>query len=162
MDGMLSNFDKSFQMSKFDKDEFKRKVMDEKLFESLDWMPNAKRFLKCINTFDDINIEILSSLGAPKDKELQLEVCRQKKVWLDNVGLDNLYCNFVEHKGIKKRFATPKSILIDDTLQNVYDFNENYGIGLYYEDENFDENCKQFLNIMNKMQNQQDSSIYSV
>lgn len=138
LDGVLADFDKTFQMKKFDKEEFKRKVMDERLFESLDFMPNAINLLDTIisihENYSPLNIEILSSLGAPKDKILQQVVANQKRYWLESKGLSKYHTNFCIHKGLKKHFATPHSILIDDTPQNIFDFNECNGLGFLYED----------------------------
>lgn len=137
LDDVLADFDKTFQMDKFDRDEFKRKVMDERLFETLDFMPNAENLIRTLERYDDefgLNIEILSSLGAPNDRILQDVVANQKCNWLESKGLHHYSKNFTIHKGFKKLFATPKSILIDDCAQNIWDFDENHGHGFLYDD----------------------------
>jgi hypothetical protein len=143
MDGVLCDFAKAYKtLFNEDKENFDRDLFNKFIsmdgFKNLDLMPNAR---KLINHLEDMNniwgitVEILSSVGRADNIK---SACHQKLMWLRN---QDIYwdANFVEHKGLKKRFATPNSILIDDTRQNIYDFNEMHGVGIYYNDENVDD-----------------------
>lgn len=150
MDGCLVDYDSYWGTDKtFNRDKFKHEVMNNKMFENL--LPlekgvnlfwDIRRY--CSMESIDVNFQILSSLGSPKDIELAEEACRQKTEWVrgyfgDFIG--NL--NFVEHKGKKKHFATPTTILIDDTENNVWDFNECHGHGILFNSQMDYETIKQ-------------------
>lgn len=142
MDGVLCDFKtsykKHFLSDEFDRDSFD-KFVEINGFQLLDNMPNAIRLLQEVQSLqyenNNINVEILSSIGNSPYID---KVCEQKRNWLDSRGIQ-WKANFVQHKGLKKFFATPNSILIDDTKQNIYDFNEHTGVGIYYKDNNFDQ-----------------------
>ena len=51
--------------------------------------------------------------------------------------------NLLEVKGLKKYFATPTTILIDDTENNVWDFNECHGHGILFNSQMDYETIKQ-------------------
>lgn len=142
LDGMLCDYDSYWGFDKtFNKSRFKSEVMDNKMFEKL--LPLDKGCDLFWGMYDYLkynkiqyNFQILSSLGAPNDMELAVEAARQKEIWVRrNFGdcIGNL--NFVEQKGKKKRFATPTSILLDDTQQNVWDFNECHGHGILFNND---------------------------
>lgn len=166
MDQVVCDFD-SYYEGAFDKVKFRNLVMNEKMFEKLGWTPNGLKFFNAVHTeledsYLDYNIQFLSSLGSPVDKELQLESARQKLVWLKNNGLDEYHANFPVHKGLKKRFATPNSILVDDIAQNIFDFNEHFGHGLLYNDAYFEANIKEFGTLLNKVIQNVNSNIIEI
>lgn len=139
LDGLLCDYDSYWGSDKtFNKEKFKLLVMEHQMFEKL--LPLAKGVDLFLGVYDYLkdnnikyNFEILSSLGSPNDKELAEEVARQKAVWVRRHFADSIgNLNFVEQKGKKKRFATPTSILIDDTNQNIWDFDECHGHGILY------------------------------
>lgn len=164
LDGVLMDYESKFNLPIFNHKEFKEKVMDEKLFEKLDLMPNAQKFFNHIEYFMDhidINIEILSSLGAPRDVELQREVARQKQFCLNKHGFAGYHANFTIHKGIKCKFATPNSILIDDHPENIKDFIEHSGQGLLYVDSNYNENIESVTEMIETIIKRKAVGIYS-
>jgi hypothetical protein len=57
----------------------------------------------------------------------------QKKIWLDTYNI-TFKQNFVPGKKLKKNFATPTSILIDDTESNIDDWIGAGGIGILHKD----------------------------
>ena len=136
MDGVLFDFDKAYRNltnnAPFTKELFEICIMELKIFENLDAMPEFHLFKKLIEHYDHINFEILSSLGSPKRDEVTWEAMRQKRHCLEKYGI-NIQSNFVYHKGMKKWFATPNACLIDDQQQNIWDFNEHRGRGIHYD-----------------------------
>lgn len=153
LDGVLCDYDTYWGSDKtFNKARFHSEIMDNKMFEKLLPMMNGFELFWGIKEYlsdnkIEYNFQILSSLGSPNDMEVAKEATRQKELWVrrylgEFVG--NL--NFVEHKGKKKWFATPTSILIDDTNENVQQFIENHGHGiLFNNDMDFDSILKQVL-----------------
>lgn len=81
---------------------------------------------------------ILSSTASAKvSTEFGREVVRQKKLWLIN-NFPNINFSetlFTVHKGRKKYFATPNSILLDDNMNNVEDFRLRGGISFFINDD---------------------------
>ena len=136
MDGVVCDFTKATysKMPKFDSKIFSDLVFNDKIFEDLEWQENGQDFYNYLLTLQtpNINIEILSSLGSPGDILRQQVIANQKTTWLLKNDI-NIHRNFTVHKGKKKLFATPNSILIDDTAQNIYDFQEMGGFALYYD-----------------------------
>lgn len=160
LDGVLADFDAKTSMNgKFSSAVFRREVMEEKIFENLEPMLSGFKLLKELEKFD-VTIEILSSLGSPHSEDMQLEVAEQKKAWLANYGLGHLTANFVTHKGKKKLFATPHSILIDDTIQNIYDWNENGGLGMFYINDMYYAMFYELNGLLKQIADKRSKSIY--
>lgn len=139
MDGVVADFETAFGQKKFDKVLFRKKILEENLFENLPLMPNALDLVAtCEQMISGVRgrIMFLSSLGSPTDVDLQNEVARQKNIWIEKNGFSRFRPIYVAHKGLKKRFATPHDILVDDTEQNIFDWEENFGKGIFYKDEN--------------------------
>lgn len=138
MDGVLCDFEKSYPIKVFDKAIFENQIMEHKIFEKLEWEPNGERLILELNALSDrgINIELLSSLGSTK-AEVAKECAKQKTKWLLDRGI-KFKRNFVVHKGLKKHFANPNSILIDDTDQNIWDFAEHAGMVVHYKSTQYD------------------------
>lgn len=78
-----------------------------------------------------IHVTFLSSLGGVDHKNYAKDMFEQKRKFLNAHGFRSYPLICVKHKGLKKHFANPHSILLDDTKQNIYDWNENHGIGIY-------------------------------
>ena len=76
-------------------------------------------------------IELLTSSGGQKHHE---EVERQKRVWLDMNGWVKLKANVVAGRKRKAEYATPKTILIDDTPDVIQGFNAAGGIGILHKE----------------------------
>lgn len=100
-----------------------------KQFASLDMMPDARVLLDHLNTLD-IPVEILSSTAR---KESHEDISDQKRVWLISHGI-NYPRNFVPGKSLKYTFATPESIIIDDTLSVFTDWVEAGGTAIHHTD----------------------------
>lgn len=153
MDGVIANFEKRYTemflktpKEARDKKEFNPHwtefVMTEQ-FKTLDWWPDGEKFLEFIKTLD-IEVEILSSSGGAKYHSL---VEKQKLYWLEQRGI--FYkANIVSGRRKKKEYATPDSILVDDTLDVIEDFNAAGGIGILHKDA--DETIKIIKSLINK------------
>ena len=79
-----------------------------------------------------IEIEILSSSGGER---FHTEVQKQKNVWLKSKGID-YPVNIVPGRKFKSDYATPTTILIDDTEDIIVNFNAAGGIGILHKDIN--------------------------
>lgn len=137
MDGVIADFHKAYYADRvrdgtWDKVRFREMVMQNKIFEYLDPMPNANVLLKFVQSLRDVNVEILSSKGT-FDVEQGAEAERQKRAWLVKQNIP-YKANFVRCKSEKAQYATPTSILIDDSSGCIIPFNEAGGHGFLHED----------------------------
>jgi len=138
LDGVLSDFHKRYKEefgldpNTTSKKEF-HSIFDRFIarnnFATLDLYPGA---LDLISYLNSVNIpkEILSSTGY--DSVLR-EVSLQKQEWLHKHGID-YKANFVPGKKFKYKYATPNSIIIDDTLSVIDDWNKAGGIGILHKE----------------------------
>ena len=78
----------------------------------------------------DIEVEMLTSSGGEKFHNL---VAKQKTVWLKKQGIA-FKPNVVPGRKHKTDYATPNSILIDDTEDIIIAFNKAGGIGILHKD----------------------------
>lgn len=87
-----------------------RHFIDTKQFATLDMMPDAMELLTYLRGIS-VPIEILSSTAREEEHEA---IAAQKRMWLQthNIGYK---ANFVPGASKKYKFATPDSIIIDDT-----------------------------------------------
>ena len=140
MDGVLCNFErryfelyKELPGSMRDRKDFNLHWHDfiaTKQFETLDWYPGGKELVDfCFKT--KLPIELLTSSGGNKYHD---EVARQKVVWLENNGLGKLKANVVPGRKHKAEYATPNTILIDDTPDIIQMFNAADGIGILHKE----------------------------
>ena len=140
MDGVLCNFErryfelyKELPGSMRDRKDFNVHWHDfiaTKQFETLDWYPGGKELvLFCSQA--NVPIELLTSSGGNKYHD---EVARQKVVWLENNGLEKLKANVVPGRKHKAEYATPNTILIDDTQDIIQSFNAAGGIGILHKE----------------------------
>lgn len=150
MDGVIANFHKAYRVydPEFDRKKFRQAVMDYKIFEDLEPMPNAMGLLSFVETLD-VDIEILTSMGT-FDTVQGAEAKRQKLVWLAKHNI-NYPANFVRTKSEKAKYATPFSILIDDSIGCITPFNEARGHGILYDDASQKESLLQLGNIINSL-----------
>jgi hypothetical protein len=134
MDGVLADFMKEYRA--YAKDEmndrrkFAQSVMDHKIFEKLDKMPDTDVLLNYVAKLEDVNVEILTSMGT-FDAVRGAEAANQKQKWLTAHGI-NYKANFVRSKEEKAKFATPTSILIDDSVGCIEPFVKKGGIGILH------------------------------
>lgn len=100
-------------------------------FSTLDLFPGAEALIEYVRSIDqNVNVEILSSSGG---KTFHNEVSIQKNEWL--MKLDIHYTrNFVPGRSLKRNYATPDSILVDDTEDVIESFNKAGGIGILHKD----------------------------
>jgi len=142
MDGVLCNFEKRFTelygkdaLGARDRKNFTTNwpnfIMDGN-FESLEWFPGGKELLDFIQNETDWEVEILSSSGGEK---FHSEVAAQKVVWLCDKGIP-YKANIVPGRKHKTAYATPETILIDDTEDIIVNFNAAGGLGILHKDIN--------------------------
>jgi hypothetical protein len=139
MDGVLCNFEKRYTElykespnSSRDKKNWSENWTDfvlTKQFETLDIFPGAIELLRYVRK-TELPIEILTSSGGAKYHDL---VAQQKDIWLKKQGLAYKR-NVVSGRGLKASYATPDTILIDDTEDVIDAFNKAGGIGILHKD----------------------------
>lgn len=135
MDGVLANFMKEYRA--YAKDEindrkkFAASVMEYKIFEKLEKMPDADELLNYVSKIDSVvNVEVLTSMGT-FDPARGAEAALQKQRWLNAHGI-HYKANFVRSKEEKSKFATPTSILIDDSVGCIEPFVKKGGLGILH------------------------------
>lgn len=139
MDGVIANFNKRYK-EKFsvspeetrDNKQFGgyfEKFINDGEFATLDMMPDAQFLLNYLNMIP-IEKQILSSTAR---KEHHDAIMPQKQEWLKTHGID-YKTNFVPGKHLKQKFATPTSVIIDDTKSVIDDWNHANGIGILHTD----------------------------
>lgn len=139
MDGVIADFEKRYK-EKFNvspeqtRDNksfggFFDKFIADKEFATLDMMPDARLLLQFLDTLSEPK-EILSSTASEKWHD---NIMPQKKEWLKNHGIQ-YKANLVPGKKHKYKFATPDSIIIDDTKSVIDDWTKAGGIGIWHTD----------------------------
>ena len=134
MDGVLADFHKAytkFDPNKDDRRKFRASVMEYKIFEDLDFMPDTQELLNHVAKLRGINIEILTSMGT-HDPFQGEEAKRQKLLWLKKKNIP-YKANFVRSKEEKAQYATPESILIDDSVGCIAPFIRKGGNGILHK-----------------------------
>ena len=142
MDGVLCDFEKRFTelygkdaLGARDRKNFTTNwpnfIMNGN-FESLEWFPGGKELLDFIQNETDWEVEILSSSGGER---FHSEVAAQKVVWLCDKGIP-YKANIVPGRKHKTAYATPETILIDDTEDIIVNFNAAGGVGILHKDIN--------------------------
>ena len=149
MDGVLCDFEKKYEelYKESPKATRERKLfsnnwhdfVNTKQFENLVYFPGALRLMKYVNSLN-IPVEILSSSGG---KTYHSEVEQQKIKWLK---MHNIHykSNIVEGRRAKAKYATPTTVLIDDTPEVIKFFEDAGGIGILHK--NF-EDTKNILDL---------------
>lgn len=140
MDGVLCNFEKKY-IELFGKEPAAAdrnrkewstnwdKFCQEGQFEKLDWFPGAHILLDYVKRTNK-TVEILSSSGGKKYHDI---VEASKKKWLKEHNI--LYkANIVPGRSYKTAYATPETILIDDTADIIDAFNKADGHGILHKD----------------------------
>lgn len=130
MDGVVCNFEQGFHAVYGEwSHEHVEDFLSQKGFENLQPYQGVYQLHNMLVELTNpiykglINIEFLSSMG----NHYNPEIYHQKRKWLNKFGFENVRLITVYHKGLKKRFASPSSLLLDDTKQNIYDFSEEHG-----------------------------------
>lgn len=139
MDGVLTNFEdrytRKFGMTpkeSRDQKEFSpnwTSFVTDAEFATLDWFPGGQKLIRFVKSLG-VPVEILSSSGG---KKFHAEVTSQKITWLCNNGIP-FTANIVPGRRLKRDYATPTTILIDDTPDVIESFNAAGGIGILHSD----------------------------
>jgi len=125
MDGVLCDFHKAYialpgvVLGEFDRKKFRSAVIDYKIFRDLEMMPDTQELLNHVSKLN-VKIEMLTSTGT-HDPFQGNEAKAQKQHWLNKHNIP-YKANFVRSKPEKAEYATPKSILIDDSIGCVKPF----------------------------------------
>lgn len=133
MDGVLCNFDKAYRAldpEKADRKKFREAVFTYKIFEDLEFMPDAQELLNYVSKLENINIEILTSMGT-YDELQGHEAKTQKLYWLHKHSIP-YKANFVRAKQEKANFAHERTILVDDSIGCITPFNAKSGHGILH------------------------------
>lgn len=156
MDGVVCNFEEKFLPlrspgRKYDKEIFAKAVIEGKIFEHLNWMPNGQKLINHIRSIPDIKVEMLTSVGTRR-VEQGAEAARQKTLWLKEHGID-YHPNFVRMFTEKQAYANPFTILIDDRPDCALPFTAAGGHGILYKDENVDKALETLDEIVSQINN---------
>lgn len=138
MDGVLADFHKAYNEfdTGWDKKKFRQAVLEHKIFENLDFMPNTQTLLNHVCRLP-VQIEILTSMGT--FDPFQGEAAKQQKLnWLRKKNLP-WKANFVRCKEEKAQYANTHCILIDDSIGCITPFNARGGHGILHVDSAMDE-----------------------
>ena len=133
MDGVLADFNKEYTKYdpfKEDRKKFRSAVMEHKIFEKLDFMPDTQELLNHVSRLRDITIEILTSMGT-HDPIQGEEAKRQKLKWLSEKNIP-YRANFSRSKEEKSIYAHPNAILIDDSSGCIGPFIAKGGHGILH------------------------------
>ena len=133
MDGVLADFNKAYTKMATqleDRKRFRAAVMDYHIFEDLEFMPDTQELLNHVKKLRDVKIEILTSMGT-FNPEQGHAAKTQKLKWLKKHNI-NYPANFVRTKTEKAQYATPTSILIDDSIGCISPFIRKGGHGILH------------------------------
>ena len=139
MDGVIADFNKRYKelfgIEPKDADTYKTfekfflEFIAEEHFATLELMPDA---LLLINHLKILKVptKILSSTSSESKHEA---IKGQKLEWLKthNIAFEPI---LVPGKRLKRQYATPLSILIDDTESNIKQWRESGGIAIHHKD----------------------------
>jgi phosphoglycolate phosphatase-like HAD superfamily hydrolase len=133
MDGVLCNFDKAYRKldpEKADRKKFREAVFTHKIFEDLEFMPDAQELLNYVSKLDGVTIEILTSMGT-YDVQQGNEAKYQKMHWLNKHNLP-YKANFVRAKQEKANHAHDRAILVDDSIGCITPFAAKGGHAIHH------------------------------
>ena len=139
MDGVIADFTKRYKElyhmepreaekhKQFDK--FFTEFIETQQFASLDLMPGAMDGINFLRKAS-APTQILSSTANEKRYDA---ISKQKLIWLQKHGI-TFNPIFVPGKRHKYKYATPTSIIIDDTQSVIDDWKHAGGIGILHKD----------------------------
>ena len=133
MDGVLADFNKAYiryDPKKEDRKKFRAAVMEYKIFEDLDFMPDTQELLNHVSKLHGVDVQILTSMGT-FDPIQGDEAKRQKLKWLNDKNIP-YKANFVRSKEEKSKYATDHAILIDDSVGCISPFIRQGGHGILH------------------------------
>ena len=133
MDGVLADFNKAYTQYdpyKEDRKKFRSAVMEYKIFEDLDFMPDTQELLNHVSRLNDVRVEILTSMGT--HDPIQGDAAKTQKIkWLNKHNIP-YKPNFTRNKEEKANYASPTSILIDDSSGCIGPFIAAGGHGILH------------------------------
>jgi hypothetical protein len=133
MDGVLADFHKAydkFDPARTDRKRFREAVLTYRIFEDLDFMPDTQELLNHVSKLHKIDIQILTSMGT--HDSTQGEAAKSQKLkWLNKFNIP-YKANFVRNKQEKAQYATPNTILIDDSAGCIGPFVAAGGHGILH------------------------------
>lgn len=139
MDGVMADFNGRFKelygMSpkKADKtgefDKLFRNFVETKQFENLGMLPGAVDLINYCKKASPTT-EILSSTHSEEYKET---IAKQKGIWLQKHNIP-FKQNYVAHHDMKDKYATPNSVIVDDTKEVIKQWRKAGGIGIHNKD----------------------------
>ena len=139
MDGVLSDFTKRYQEisgstpERDDKSErfgqFFNKFIEEEHFATLDPMPGMILLIDFLRKAP-VPTEILSSTAREDRHDA---ISKQKMIWLQTHGI-TFKPNFVPGKSLKKHYAEPNALIIDDTESVISDWMKAGGQTIWHQD----------------------------
>jgi 5'(3')-deoxyribonucleotidase len=133
MDGVLADFGKEYvkyDPDRSDRKRFRQAVMEHNIFEKLDFMPDAIELLNHVSKLKNVDIQILTSMGTHEPVQAS-QAALQKTKWLKERNIP-YKANFVNNKAQKANYATPTSILIDDSVGCISPFIAAGGHGILH------------------------------
>jgi len=141
MDGVVADFERRYTemfgktpLEARDQKEFNpnwKEFIETEQFKYLDWYPGGQELLKFISTLP-VQVEMLTSSGGQKYHE---KVAAQKVYWLVAKNIP-YFANVVSGRKLKANYATPQTILVDDTEDVIQVFNRAGGHGILHKDVN--------------------------
>jgi 5'(3')-deoxyribonucleotidase len=133
MDGVLADFNKEYTKYdplKEDRKKFRSAVLEHRIFEKLDFLSDTQELLNHVSKLKDINIEILTSMGT--HETVQGDSAKSQKIkWLNEKNIP-YRANFSRSKEEKAKWATPTSILVDDSIGCIEPFIAKGGHGILH------------------------------
>lgn len=135
MDGVIADFNKEYTKydpQKADRKRFRSAVIDDHIFEKLDFMPDAEELLNHVSRLHahGLTVEILTSMGT--HDPFQASMAQMQKLnWLAEKNIP-YKANFVHNKQEKSHYATNRSILVDDSVGCISPFIAKGGHGILH------------------------------
>lgn len=133
MDGVIADFHKEYDKidpNREDRKRFRTAVIEDRIFEKLDFMPDAQELLNYVSKLNGVTVQMLTSVGT-HDPFQGNSAKEQKLNWLNKKNIP-WKANFVQDKGQKAVYANATSILIDDSIGCINPFNEAGGYGILH------------------------------
>lgn len=139
MDGVIADFEKRYkELYHMEPREAEKKTQFNGFFDSfiesgqfatLDKMPGTDKGLEFLRKCS-APTQILSSTA---NEDRYDAISKQKMIWLQTHGI-TFNPLFVPGKRFKYKYATPNSIIIDDTLSVITDWKKAGGIAIWHQD----------------------------
>jgi 5'(3')-deoxyribonucleotidase len=142
MDGVIADFSKRYKelfgIDPSEADNYKTfekfflEFIENGQFAKLDVMPNSYELINYLQSLAkkfDVEVKILSSTSS---ETKHIKIKKQKLDWLEENEI-KFEPILVPGKRFKKDYATPESLLIDDTEQNIQQWRDNCGVAIHHK-----------------------------